>query len=243
MTYYPAPNPDAKRARVFTRHDFLHALRVASIKRQAARNQLLICMSHGCGLRVTELSRITVADVMFVSGQIRDELTLRAAITKRSKSRTVPFTNRLLRQKLEEYLGYRIYRGIGTELDSKQYRGLIPHLSLIYSDRNAPFQLSLKARRAKSGEVVNYWACDTLERTFAKIYAQCGLKGASSHSGRRTFGSKIMESTGDIDLVARWLGHEDIDQSMIYLEPNMKAIKEAFRGIFEGLECLQTSTA
>jgi hypothetical protein len=59
MVYYPAPNPDAKRARIFNRNDFLHSLRVASITRQAERNQLLICMSHGCGLRVTELSQIT----------------------------------------------------------------------------------------------------------------------------------------------------------------------------------------
>lgn len=78
MAYYPAPNPDAKRARIFTRHDFLHSLRVASMTRQAGRNQLLICMSHGCGLRVTELSQITVGDVMFPSGQIREELTLSA---------------------------------------------------------------------------------------------------------------------------------------------------------------------
>jgi integrase len=67
MNFDPAPKADAKRAHVFTRHEFLHALRVASITRQASRNQLLICLSHGCGLRVTELSRITVADIMFSS--------------------------------------------------------------------------------------------------------------------------------------------------------------------------------
>jgi hypothetical protein len=37
---------------------------------------------------------------MFSSGQIRDEITLRASITKRSKSRTIPFANKLLRQKI-----------------------------------------------------------------------------------------------------------------------------------------------
>ncbi|MDO8729540.1 MAG: site-specific integrase [bacterium] len=236
MLYYPAPNPDAKRARVFTRHDFLHSLKVASITRQPERNQLLICMSHGCGLRVTELSQITIGDVMFSTNQIREELTLRAAITKRSKSRTVPFTNTLLLAKLEAYLQYRIANDIGMELNTKTYRGLSPHLPLIYSDRNTPFQLSLKARKSKSGEVVSYWACDTLERTFSKLYAQSGLKGASSHSGRRTFGSKIMETTGDIELVARWLGHDSIEQSSIYIEPNIKALRAALSSFVDGVD-------
>jgi integrase len=240
MTYYPAPNPDAKRARVFTRHDFLHSLRVASITRQAERNQLLICMTHGCGLRVTELSQVTIADVMFLSGQIREELTLRASITKRAKSRTVPFTNRLLRSKLEAYLQYRIANDIGMELDIKNYRGLSPHLALIYSDRGTPFQLSQKVRKSKSGEIVYYQASDTLERVFAKLYAQSGLKGASSHSGRRSFGSKLMEATGDIEVVARVLGHDDIDQSLVYLTPNMTAIRNALRRIFDHVDvCVQ----
>lgn len=121
------------------------------------------------------------------------------------------------------------------ELEPKNYRGLSLHLSLIYSDRNTPFQSSLKVRKAKSGEAMSYWACDTLERTFAKLYAQSRLKGASSHSGRRSFGSKIMEATGDIKLVARWLGH-DIDQSIIYIQPNLKALREAIRTFFDGID-------
>lgn len=122
------------------------------------------------------------------------------------------------------------------ELERRQYRGLSPHLPLIYSDRNTPFQLSVKARRAMSGEVERYWACDTLERTFAKLYAMAGLVGASSHSGRRSFASRIMVATNDIDLVARWLGHEDIEQTSVYIIPNMVAIKEAFRTALDGVE-------
>lgn len=233
MKYFPAPKRNAKRALVFTRRDFLHSLRVASITRQAERNQLLI---WGCGLRVTELSQITVADVMFSSGAIRDELALRAIITKRNKARSVPLTNPLLRKHLEEYLEYRINNGIGTELETKPYRGLTPHLALIYSDRNTPFQLSLKVRRSKSGEIERYWASDTLERTFAKLYASSGLIGATSHSGRRSYANRIMEATGDIELVARLLGHESIDQTAAYLDFNRKAAKSALIMFFDDID-------
>lgn len=92
------------------------------------------------------------------------------------------------------------------ELDGKSYRSLVPAMPLIYSDRGTPFQLSAKVRKMTDGRSERYWACDTLERTSAALYKMSGIKGGSSHSGRRSFATRVMEATCDIELVSRLLG-------------------------------------
>ena len=47
---------------------------------------------------------------------------------------------------------------------------------------------------------------------------KAGIKGGSSHSGRRTFASKVLASTGDIEAVATLLGHSSIDCSQRYID-------------------------
>lgn len=46
------------------------------------RDVLVLMLGHKAGLRITGISRITVADVMFPSGKLREEVSLRAAVTK-----------------------------------------------------------------------------------------------------------------------------------------------------------------
>lgn len=51
------------------------------------REVLVLMLSHKAGLRIIEISRITVADVMFPSGKLREEFSLRAAVTKGCRRR------------------------------------------------------------------------------------------------------------------------------------------------------------
>lgn len=57
--------------------------------RYAARDVLVLMLGHKAGLRVTESSRITLSDVMFPSGKLREEVSLREAVTKGCKQRCV----------------------------------------------------------------------------------------------------------------------------------------------------------
>ena len=50
-------------------------------------------LGHHCGLRVTEISRITVADVMHASGKLRQEISLREAVTKGCRQRCAYLSN------------------------------------------------------------------------------------------------------------------------------------------------------
>ncbi|MET3119756.1 integrase/recombinase XerD [Undibacterium sp. GrIS 1.8] len=228
MLYYPAPNPDAKRARVFTRHDFLHSLKVASITRQAERNQLLICMSHGCGLRVTELSQIEVQDMLFVSGVARSEVSLRAAITKGCRQRCIYVTHKQTIAALERYLTFRIKHGLGTELTAERYRGLSPSTALILTHKGSKFYLNTKRRKNFAGERVDYLACDSLQARITDVYQKAGIKQGSSHSGRRSFASNLLHNGASLDTVRQLLGHSELNHIMPYLEVRPEKLRQMF---------------
>jgi integrase len=61
-----------------------------------------------------------------------------------------------------------------------------------------------------------------------KIYKLAGVRGGSSHSGRRTFASRVLEKTGDMEMVAKLLGHESIDVSMRYVDVKQETLCAMF---------------
>ena len=75
---------------------------------------------------------------------------------------------------------------------------------------------------------MDYRACDALQAHVTKLYARAGLKGCSSHSGRRSFSVRILNQTGDMDLVAQLLGHDDIAVSARYVDIKPNLLREMF---------------
>lgn len=217
-----------KRARILTKAEFKRMLKVCTVTREAVRNQLILCFSFACGLRVTELASITIRDIMLIGGRLKSELTLRSTYTKNARTRTVPMSSSTLMQHLEAYLNYRIQNDIGGTSSQLEFRGLNPDLPLIFSNRGSGFAMARKKRVLESGEEEEYAACDALEQLFRDLYKMGGYKGASSHSGRRSFATRLVESGVDIEDVSMLLGHVDLDYTRIYIEPTKEAIREAF---------------
>lgn len=164
-----------KRARILTRPEFKRVLQVCTITREPLRNQLIMCLSHALGLRVTELASITIRDVLHASGRVRAELTMRAEITKNSRVRNLPLSSELLLHHLELYLGYRLENDIGViPAKTDDFRGLSPDLPLIFSSRGGGFALATKKRVLETGEKVEYMASDALEQLFRHLYKISG---------------------------------------------------------------------
>jgi site-specific recombinase XerD len=67
-----------------------------------------------------------------------------------------------------------------------------------------------------------------LQAHVTKLYQRAGIKGGSSHSGRRTFASKVLATTGDMDTVAQLLGHSSIDCSQRYVDLNNETLCAMF---------------
>lgn len=185
-------------------------------------------LGHHCGMRVTEISRITVPDVMQPSGKMREEIRLRQAVTKGCRQRCAYLVTKPLLAALEAYLTYRLDRGIGTELGEAKYRGLLAQQPLIYSGRGAGMSQNTKRRTLEGGERRDYRACDSLQSHLTRLYKRAGVAGGSSNSGRRTFAGKILAATSDMDTVAQLLGHSSIDCSHRYVDINQAVLCEMF---------------
>lgn len=73
-----------------------------------------------------------------------------------------------------------------------------------------------------------YRCCDALQQTMTRLYRQAGIKGGSSHSGRRTLAARVLADSGSVELVQQILGHSDIDYAWPYLDVDPKQIRRAF---------------
>lgn len=193
---------DQKRALRLDAGQFNRLIKITrATSRYPERDVLVLMLGHHTGMRVTEISRITIGDVMHASGKSREEVSLREAVTKGCRQRCVYLSSKALIHSLNEYIQFRIERDIGIEHGDMRYRKLLPNQPLIYSARGAGLSQNTKRRTLDSGERRDYKACDSLQSHVTTLYKRAGIKG-SSHSGRRGFASKVLAATGDMDTVA-----------------------------------------
>lgn len=69
------------------------------------------------------------------------------------------------------------------------------------------------------------FTANTLQKWFKALYDKAGIHGASSHSGRRTFITRLIEQGADIKAVSRLAGHANIVTTAIYVEDNPERLK------------------
>lgn len=88
---------------------------------------------------------------------------------------------------------------------------------MILSRKGYPYAMNKKARVAAFGEVIDYWAADALQAYVTGLYRAAGLK-ASSHSGRRTFATRLIRRGATIEQIQLLLGHGSIDDTRRYID-------------------------
>jgi integrase/recombinase XerD len=110
-----------KQAKVLDEKELRRVLDYISTRKHAARNRVLVLLSHGAGLRVCELSALRIADIANPAGQVFDTVYLRPDQTKGSDSRTV-YLNTRMQKELATYL---------RTLKTKQ-----PNSKLFYSQKS-----------------------------------------------------------------------------------------------------------
>ncbi len=197
-----------------------HLLAVtAATSRHPERDYLVLLLGITCGMRVSEIAQIEVQDVLFPSGAVRSEVSLRAAITKGRRQRCVYLTHPKTVSALERYLIHRIARDMGTQLTAERYRGLAPSSCLVLAGKGRKFAMNTKRRINEAGEQVDYSACDSLQSHVTKLYRDAGIRCGSSHSGRRSFASNLIEQRHDIETVQQLPGHAELDHVLPGLAP------------------------
>jgi integrase/recombinase XerD len=181
--------------------DLKRVIQFQTGSKHGLRNICLLHFSFYLGLRSKEMAGLSVKDVMFQDGEIKDEILL--TMTKGNKKRTAFLTNPKVRAVLKEYLDYR------QETDE-------------FFEMGAPLFKSQKNIR---------FIPQTLSMVFRKMYDNVGLSACSSHSGRRTFATSLLNQGINIKNVQTLLGHASITTTSIYLETNPKMLGDIARNL------------
>jgi len=190
------------KAKVLSETEFKRTLKVLAGEPHAVRNTALLYFSFGLGLRVKELAALSITDVVAADGQIKEEINLLKRMTKGGKQRHVYLTNPQVRAALQAYLDFR----------RQDRRHVVAP--------GSPLFLSNKGSR---------FSPNSLQQVFKRLYTQAGIDGASSHSGRRTFATRLIEKGIDIKAVSRLMGHSSVAMTAEYVEDNPVRLKNIVR--------------
>ncbi|WP_321922355.1 tyrosine-type recombinase/integrase [Paraburkholderia guartelaensis] len=83
-----------------------------------------------------------------------------------------------------------------------------------------------------AGELIEYLAADSLQNYITSLYRAAGLgRGFSSHSGRRTFASRLVTQGQLLETVRMLLGHSHLDHVAPYLDVSQRELHEAVAAI------------
>lgn len=170
-----------EQATVLLPGEYRHLLRVTeAISRDPKRVILVLLLGIHVVMRMSEIAQVEVGDVLFPFGAIRQEVSLRAVITKGCRPRCIYPTNRALVDARERYLSYRIERRWRMSDDPKKYRGL-RHDRLTF--KGYLYSMNCKRRLNQAAEKGDYVACNALQSHVTKLYRDACVRGGSSHSG------------------------------------------------------------
>jgi site-specific recombinase XerD len=205
-------------------HEIKRVLKTCLLMQDKEMKRCVIVLSYAA-MRVTEISLIEVKSLLYPSGLIREEIHLPSKICKSLKPRTIWLTNKLSRQVVQEWIDYRLKRRWGLSGDDK-YQGLNPNSKMIFNNRGRAYSIQPQPRKMTDNTIKIYLACDALESIIRTIYKRCGLKAASSHSGRKSLVTNAVLNGTTLEQMARILGHDSVETTIQYVVIDQDRIKE-----------------
>jgi len=72
-----------------------------------------------------------------------------------------------------------------------------------------------------------HFSANTMCQLFLEIYKACGYKDASSHSGRRTYITRLANKGVGVRLLAELAGHSHISTTQRYIDVNSEQLSQA----------------
>lgn len=184
-----------KQAKVLTDKEFKRALTVAGSMRHGPRNRLILMLSHYAGLRVGEIAHLKLEDVVTAEGKALDKVDLKPLYTKGNRHRSV-YLNPKLSRTLEDYVA-----------------GLS-----IRSNRLCSTQLSSPDRPLIASQKRRHFSANSLCQLMKEMYELAGIHGATSHSGRRGFITKLAHAGVSPKVIMELAGHSQLTTTQRYID-------------------------
>jgi integrase/recombinase XerD len=192
-------------ARVLSEKELRKVLNYCTTQPHSARNRAMLLCTHLAGMRCKEVAALRICDVLATDGLVKEEIALSATQTKGNKARTVLMPKKL-REEVQQYLQQRF--------------GLANLQAVTMTDtQRALFPTQKNPKRG--------FTANTLCQLFHKIYKDAKMDGATSHSGRRTFITKLADKGVGVRVLMALAGHKSIATTQRYIELNPTIMKAA----------------
>ena len=187
-----------KQAKVLTDKELKKVIGyIDAFDRHAERNKAIVLLTHYLGLRISECASLLVADVVNDEGTVNDVIHLSVKQTKGSNSRRV-FVSKKAKSVLKRYL--------------QSDLSVIQHTYLFQTQKSKRFNTNALTQLVK--------------RLYDRV-GVVGVVGASSHSGRRFFITKMSISGVSVRVIAEAVGHASIATTQRYIDVNDELISNA----------------
>ena len=175
-------------ARTLTKAQIKQVIDVTnSCSRYPQRDTSMLLLTHLCGLRIGEVATLKIAGVVDNNGNVLDEITLSAQVTKNNQARKV-FLPKKMQNHLQEYLS--------------GMRRVPTHGYLFYTQKSSHFTPNTAAQHLK------------------RLYERAGITGATSHSGRRTWLTRLSQKGVSVFVLAEMSGHKNLQNVLRYVTVN-----------------------
>lgn len=195
------PKLKGGKAHVLSRDEIIRLLKIILTNRYAKRDTVLVLMSFGLGLRVMELAGLKLYHVFNEDESINENISL--TVTKGDHKRMVYLPD-----------DKRIYIALKEYLQERKQDAIKKRIQF---SLNQPLFLSQKGIA-----FTNY----TLQKRFECLYKMAGIYGASSHSGRRTFATRLIEAGADLKSISTLMGHSSVAMTAEYVQDNPERLKK-----------------
>lgn len=219
------------RAAVLNPAEFKRLLREAGYGRNRVRNVAIVWMLFGSALRVTEIANLKVKDVLGSDGLLLESIHLPSAYTKNGESRLAYIFEPEHRQALMDYLNWRTEKRLRVT-DSSDYLRQQPNSPLFLARGASGFAFLKKEHTKVNGETAEYWVCSSLQQLLTDMIKRIGVPGGSSHSGRRTFATRLADRGVEMNVIQYLLGHKQPQQTLAYIESRPNRLRGLLKGVY-----------
>lgn len=172
------------------------------------RDELILALSFKAGLRVGEIQKIDLSAMLDAEGNIAENISVFSHVGKKKRERSIPM-HPMIRDAL---VAFRKAYPSATfvAISSQPFRWAIA--------RGEKVPVNAKHKRMSLTALTNY---------YWDLINDAGFTGASSHSGRRTFGTAMARqanlhhcSLRDVQML---MGHARLDTTESYIEVSKEA--------------------
>ena len=171
-----------------------------------ARDQALLALVLGTPMKVIELARLTVGDVLAENGSYLKDCTMRPELAFNGKPRPLSWGSKRMQEYLDGYICIRRWHGQADTNLPGAYRRLDPLSPLILTDDGKPFPLD--RRKTPKGTIT--YTCSSMTRLISKRMAEAGIEGGTAESGRRTFAVNLQRQGFSIAVIHLLLGNANL---------------------------------